>query len=59
MDKDEAKGTWDQTKGQVKEGVGKAIDDPKMQQEGQLDQAKGKVEEGYGKTKEAVKDLTR
>ena len=49
-------GQWDQAKGAVKEGVGDAIDDEKMQREGQWDQAKGNVKEGVGNAKEGVDD---
>jgi uncharacterized protein YjbJ (UPF0337 family) len=46
-------GNWDQAKGAVKEGVGDAIDNEKMENEGKWDQAKGKVEEGVGDVREA------
>lgn len=41
-------GNWDQAKGAIKEGVGDATDNEKMEHEGKMDQAKGKVEEGVG-----------
>ncbi len=46
-------GNWDQAKGAVKEGVGDATDNKKMENAGKLDQAKGKVEEGVGDAREA------
>ena len=46
-------GQWDQLKGSVKEGVGDATDNEKMEYEGKWDQAKGKVEEGVGNAREA------
>ena len=55
MNKDHIKGTWDQAKGAVKEGAGKAIDDKKLEVEGKIDKAKGKVEHTLGD----VKDKTR
>lgn len=45
-------GTWDQTKGKVKEEVGDLTDNEKMEYEGKLDQTKGKVEEGIGNIRE-------
>lgn len=49
-------GQWDQAKGTVKENVGDAIDDERMEREGQWDQAKGNVKEGIGDLKEGVDD---
>lgn len=53
---DKAKGTWDETKGKMKEGVGDATDDRSMQAEGLADQAKGKAERAKGGVKNAVDD---
>ncbi len=59
--RDELEGKWDQAKGRVKEGVGKAIDDPELEAEGDADRAGGAVQEGYGKVRrnvgEAVEDI--
>ena len=43
MDKDRIKGTVEQAKGAVKEGVGKAAGDPKLEVEGRNEKAAGKV----------------
>lgn len=61
MNKDEAEGKLDQLKGKVKQGVGDATDNQRLQDEGAADEAAGNVQEGYGtarrKVGEAVKDL--
>ena len=61
MNKDEAKGKFDQAKGKVKQGIGKATGDERMHDEGVADEASGEVQEGVGKLKDkvggAVKDL--
>jgi len=51
--KDKAEGTWDETKGKVKEGVGDATDDERLEAEGKGDQAEGKFEKAKGNLKEA------
>ena len=59
--KDEIKGNFDQAKGQVKETVGRAIDDRDLESEGNADQAGGKIREGFGtarrKVGEAIEDI--
>jgi uncharacterized protein YjbJ (UPF0337 family) len=52
--RDEMDGKWDQTKGRVKEGVGKAVDDPDLEAEGDADRAGGEVQEGFGKGRRKV-----
>jgi uncharacterized protein YjbJ (UPF0337 family) len=47
-------GKWDQAKGRVKEGVGKAVDDPDLEAEGDADRAGGEVQEGIGKGRRKV-----
>ncbi|HET6853711.1 MAG TPA: CsbD family protein [Pyrinomonadaceae bacterium] len=59
--RDEVEGKWDQAKGNVKEGVGRALNDDELAAEGRADQAGGKVEEGVGKARrkvgEAIEDV--
>ncbi|MGI8835795.1 MAG: CsbD family protein [Pyrinomonadaceae bacterium] len=59
--RDEIKGNFDQAKGQVKETVGRAVDDRELESEGQADQTGGKIREGFGTTRrkvgEAIEDL--
>ena len=59
--KDEMEGKWDQAKGKTKETIGRAINDPEMEDEGTADRAGGKLQEGAGKARrkigEAVEDI--
>ena len=61
MNRDEMEGKWDQTKGKVKENVGRAINDRDLEADGAGDQAKGNVKEGFGKARrnigEAIEDI--
>lgn len=56
MDKDRAVGIGGQAKGAVKEGVGKAVGDKKMETEGKADRLKGKIENAVGGAKDALRD---
>lgn len=59
--RDEMEGQWDQTKGKVKEGVGRALDDEDLEAEGGADRLGGEVQEGFGKGRrkigEAIEDV--
>ncbi len=57
MDKDRIEGSANQAKGAVKETLGKAIGDNKLQAEGAADKMKGKVQNAVGGMKDAAKDL--
>ncbi len=57
MDKDRIEGSANQAKGAIKEGIGKATGDTKLQAEGQADKLKGKVQNAVGGVKDAVRDL--
>lgn len=48
-------GTWDETKGVVKEKVGKITGDRSTEISGKLDQAKGKLEKKVSEAKSAVR----
>lgn len=52
---DKIKGMANQAAGSVKQGVGKATDNRKLQAEGSAQKLKGKVQESVGKAKDAVK----
>lgn len=41
-------GRLEEGRGNVKENVGDAIDNPEMKREGQIDQAKGNIRQGVG-----------
>jgi uncharacterized protein YjbJ (UPF0337 family) len=51
-------GNLEQARGTIKETVGDAIGDDKMEREGQRDQAKGKVREGVGDIREGIDKAT-
>ena len=63
MGNEQNEGKLEQARGTIKEGVGDAIGNEKMEREGQWDQAKGNVREGVGDLREgaeeAADDLTR
>ena len=56
MDREHVKGTADTIKGYVKDAVGKATGDSKLQTEGKFDKAKGEVRKGIGDVKDAFKE---
>ena len=48
---DKVSGLADQAAGKVKEGVGKATGDAKLETQGAAEDAKGKIEKGIGDAK--------
>lgn len=55
MDKDRIKGSFDQAKGLVKEGVGKMTGDEKLEAEGKADKVSGKIKNTVGGIKDTVR----
>ena len=55
MNKDQVKGRVEQAKGSVKEGVGKATDNPNLRDRGTADKVAGKTQATYGDAKSKVK----
>jgi uncharacterized protein YjbJ (UPF0337 family) len=55
MDKDRMKGSAEQAKEVVKEAVGKAFGDKKLETEGKTDKAVGRVQNAVGGLKDAVR----
>ena len=55
MDKDRVKGSLKQAKGAVKEAIGKATGDAKLESEGKADKASGKVQNAVGGLKDALR----
>ena len=55
MDKDRIIGSAKQIKGEVKQAVGKAIGDAKLEQEGKADKVEGKVQNTIGGLKDRLK----
>jgi uncharacterized protein YjbJ (UPF0337 family) len=55
MDKERIKGSYEQAKGSVKEAVGKATGDEKLETEGKADKATGKIRNVAASVKDAVR----
>jgi uncharacterized protein YjbJ (UPF0337 family) len=55
MDRDRIRGSAEQAKGKVKEVIGKATGDSKLQGEGKSDQLKGKVKNAVGGLKDTLR----
>jgi uncharacterized protein YjbJ (UPF0337 family) len=56
MDREHVKGAADKVKGVVKDTVGKATGDEKLQAEGKMDKVKGDLHKGVGDVKDAFKE---
>lgn len=54
--KDEVEGKFDEAKGSVKEGLGRAVGDREMESEGEADRAGGHLQEGFGTARRKVGD---
>lgn len=59
MDKDRIAGSAKQIKGSIKETIGKATGDSKLEVEGASDKAEGKIQNAVGGVKDAVKDALK
>jgi uncharacterized protein YjbJ (UPF0337 family) len=59
MDKDRVAGSAKEIKGKIKQGVGKAIGDAKLEAEGKADKAEGKVQNAIGGLKDTVRDTLK
>jgi uncharacterized protein YjbJ (UPF0337 family) len=59
MDKDRVAGSAKQVKGAVKEAIGKATGDAKLQGDGKADKAEGKVQNAVGGLKDMVRDALK
>ena len=59
MDKDRVEGSAKQIKGAVKETIGKAVGESKLEADGQADKAEGKVQTTVGGLKDAVCDAVK
>ncbi len=55
MDKDRIAGSAKQIRGSIKETVGKATGDAKLEAQGKADKLKGKVQNAIGGLKDALK----
>jgi uncharacterized protein YjbJ (UPF0337 family) len=55
MDKDRIVGSAKQVKGEVKQVVGKAVGDAKLESEGKADKVEGKIQNAIGGLKDTLK----
>ena len=55
MDKDRIVGSAKEIKGKVKQAVGKAVGDSKLESEGNADKLEGKVQNAIGGLKDTLK----
>ena len=59
MHKDEAKGAAKDIAGSVKEGIGKATGNERLQAEGVAERVEGKLQKGVGALKDAARDALK
>lgn len=59
MHKDEAKGAAKDISGSVKEAVGKATGNERLEAEGVGERVEGKVQKGVGSLKDAARDVLK
>jgi uncharacterized protein YjbJ (UPF0337 family) len=59
MDKDRVAGSAKQTKGSVKEAIGKITGDSKTQAEGAAEKTAGQIQNAVGGIKDTVHDATK
>ena len=55
MDKDRIAGAAKEVKGSIKETLGKAVGDAKLQSDGKADKVEGKIQNAVGGLKDALK----
>ena len=55
MDNDRTEGSMKTVKGRIKEGLGKALGDSKMEAEGKMDKAEGKIQNTVGGIKDSLR----
>jgi uncharacterized protein YjbJ (UPF0337 family) len=56
MEKEQVTGKVDEFKGKAKQGIGKSIGNPNLQDDGVVDELKGKAKQAYGDIKDAIKN---
>jgi uncharacterized protein YjbJ (UPF0337 family) len=59
MDKDRIVGAAKEAKGAVKEAIGKATGDSKLQADGRADKVEGKIQNAIGGLNDAVRDALK
>lgn len=59
MHKDEAKGAAKDIAGSIKEGIGKATGNERLEAEGVAERVEGKIQKGVGAIKDAAQDALK
>ena len=59
MDKDRIKGSAKQVAGNIKESVGKALGDRKLQADGRAQRAEGKIQNAVGGMKDSARKMLK
>jgi uncharacterized protein YjbJ (UPF0337 family) len=59
MDKNRVAGSIKEVKGAVKEAIGKAVGDAKLQSDGKADKAVGKIQNTVGGLNDTVRDAAK
>jgi uncharacterized protein YjbJ (UPF0337 family) len=59
MDKDRIAGSAKQMEGSIKEVVGKAVGNTKLQADGEAEKTEGKIQNAVGGVKDAVSDALK
>jgi uncharacterized protein YjbJ (UPF0337 family) len=59
MDKDRIAGAAHEAKGSVKEAVGKAVGDGKLQSDGKAEKTAGTVQNAVGGVKDTLRDIVK
>jgi uncharacterized protein YjbJ (UPF0337 family) len=59
VDNDRIVGSAKEIKGSVKETIGKAVGDAKLQSDGKADKVEGQVQNALGGVKDAVRDALK
>jgi uncharacterized protein YjbJ (UPF0337 family) len=59
MNKDRVAGSAKQIKGTIKELVGKATGDAKLESEGKADKVEGKIQNAVGGIKDTVREIVK
>ncbi|MEE1611646.1 CsbD family protein [Microvirga sp. CF3016] len=58
MNNDRAEGSMKNMKGRLKEGLGKALGDSKLEAEGKMDKTEGKIQNTVGGMKDSLRKST-
>ena len=59
MDKDRIAGAAKEIKGSIKESLGKAVGDAKLQSDGKAERTAGKIQNAVGGMKDTVREIVK